>query len=224
MAEASVASDVSAELTGFADREVHWGRSSRMNDLEAMMWRAEADPMLRSHGLVLNLLERAPDWDRLVDAHEWGVRRVPRLAARVVDDPARLGPPEWVPAEVDLAYHLRRAVLPAGADEEDVLAVADAMMMAPFDPARPLWEAMLVEGLPGGRAAYLIKLHHALADGKGFVQLFDLLFSDRAETTADKYLPAADVAEGLDPVELSVRHALAGLQQAPGLLRRVARA
>ena len=42
--------------------------------------------------------------------------------------------------------------------------------MAPFDRARPLWEATLVEGLPDGRAAYLLKLHHSLADGKGLVQ------------------------------------------------------
>ena len=32
--------------------------------------------------------------------------------------------------------------------------------MTPFDRARSPWEAVLVEGLEGGRAAYFLKLHH----------------------------------------------------------------
>ena len=37
--------------------------------------------------------------------------------------------------------------------------------MAAFDPARPLWEVTLVEGIEGGEAALIIKLHHSLSDG-----------------------------------------------------------
>ena len=48
--------------------------------------------------------------------------------------------------------------------------------MTGFDRARPLWVFTLVEGLPDGRAAMLMKLHHALADGVGAVRLAPLLF------------------------------------------------
>src|SRR5699024_6389133 len=42
---------------------------------------------------------------------------------------------------------------------------------AAFDPARPLWEITLVEGLPERRAALVVKVHHALTDGVGGIQL-----------------------------------------------------
>jgi WS/DGAT/MGAT family acyltransferase len=44
----------------------------------------------------------------------------------------------------------------------------------PLDPQRPPWEALLVDGLKGGRAAYLFKPHHSLSDGLGLLQLLDL--------------------------------------------------
>ncbi len=42
-------------------------------------------------------------------------------------------------------------------------------MREPFDRARPQWGLALVRGLAGGRAAIVIKVHHAIADGVGFV-------------------------------------------------------
>jgi diacylglycerol O-acyltransferase / wax synthase len=209
--------------SGFADPRPEWGAGEAMSDFEAMMWRAEADPRLRSHGVVLNLLERAPDFERLYAAHEWGVRRVPRLRARVVDDPLHLGPPAWVATDVDLGYHLRRVTLPDGGKFADALGLAEAMAMAPFDPARPLWDALLVEGLADGKAVYILKLHHSLADALGFMQLFDLLFSDRPEHTPDKAAPEEEPPEELDAYELAARRALDGALHAPGWAVRVAR-
>ena len=43
--------------------------------------------------------------------------------------------------------------------------------MADFDLARPLWRVTLLEGLQGGRAALIVKLHHAIADGQGAMML-----------------------------------------------------
>ncbi len=42
-------------------------------------------------------------------------------------------------------------------------------MREPFDRAQPQWGLALVRGLAGGRAAIVIKVHHAIADGVGFV-------------------------------------------------------
>ena len=58
-----------------------------MNPLETAMWRgggrrpAAAQPTSR----LLELLEPAPDWERLRAAHEWASRMVPRMRQRVVE-------------------------------------------------------------------------------------------------------------------------------------------
>ena len=52
-----------------------------------------------------------------------------------------------------------------------MVALARNAVMTAFDHARPLWEFTLVEGLAGGRAAMVMKMHHALTDGIGGMQL-----------------------------------------------------
>jgi diacylglycerol O-acyltransferase len=172
-----------------------WGVDPSLNDVEALMWKAEASPKLRSAGVFVDLLDREPDWDRLVAAHEWAIGLVPRLRQRVVDDPLRIGPPTWVMDEgFDLGYHLRRVRVPEPATFDEVLTVAQALAMSPLDRARPLWEAVLVEGLADGRAAYLLKLHHSLTDGQASIQLFDLLHSSTPEPSPDKPRSTKEVA------------------------------
>jgi WS/DGAT/MGAT family acyltransferase len=162
-----------------------------MSDMEALMWRCETSPRLRSGGVLLEMLDRLPGWERFLATHEWAVSVVPRLRDRVVDDPLLVATPEWVPDDgFDLAYHVRRMRLPDGGGVDDLLAIAQVMAMAPFDRARPLWEAVLVEGLPEGRAAYLLKLHHSLLDGAALIQLFDILHPDRPKLAPDP-APAA---------------------------------
>src|ERR1700759_814505 len=133
-----------------------WGAEPVMSDMEALMWRSEASPRLRSGGVIVDLLHTTPDWDRLVASHEWAVALIARLRQRVVEDPLRLAPPAWeIDDGFDLGYHLRRGRVPAGGTLDDALTMAEVLAMAPFPRARPLWEAVPVEGLPGARAAYL---------------------------------------------------------------------
>ena len=47
-----------------------WGGPADMSAWEALMWRAEADPRTRSTGVLLEILDGEPDWDRLVAAHD----------------------------------------------------------------------------------------------------------------------------------------------------------
>jgi WS/DGAT/MGAT family acyltransferase len=194
-----------------------------MSDIEALMWRAEVDPRLRSDGVVLDLLDGAPDWDRLVEAHEWSTRRAPRLRQRVLEDALHLGPPAWVTTDLDLGYHLSRVRLADGAGLEELLEVAAVLHMAPFDTARPLWQAMLVEGLPDGKAAYLLKFHHALADGTGAIQLFDLLHGHQAAPTAGKVALPRPPADGLTGAELAARRTGELIRGSAGAVTRLAR-
>ncbi|MEV4701780.1 wax ester/triacylglycerol synthase domain-containing protein [Actinoplanes sp. NPDC049316] len=164
-----------------------WHAEDRMNELESYLWRSERHPRRSSTISVLMMLDTAPDWDRLHAAHEWATELVPRMRQRVLEPAVPVGPPAWVPDRAfDLDYHLRRVRLPAPGGTAEVLAYAQSAAMTPFDRTRPLWEGTLIEGLPDGRAAYFLKLHHTLTDGPGGVQLVSLLQSRRREHTDDK--------------------------------------
>ncbi len=70
------------------------------------------------------------------------------------------------------------------------------MSLTDFDHNRPLWEAALVEGLPGGQAAFLLKLHHSIADGQATVMMGLSLFEFGPEPDPNEPLaPQAPEAE-----------------------------
>src|ERR1700733_374154 len=130
-----------------ADGLRDWGAAKEMTPFEALMWRSESDPVLRSHVTAIEILDCVPDWDRLVGAHEWATSVVARLRQRVVEPLLPVGPPVWVDdGEFELAYHLRRVGLPSPGGLRQLLDLAQAFAMAPLDASRPQWEAILVEG------------------------------------------------------------------------------
>jgi hypothetical protein len=142
---------------------------------EAVMWRAEGDLRTRSTGVVVEILDSEPDWQRLRDAHEQLTLRIPRLRERVVEPLLPLVPPAWSPdPHFDLDYHLQRVGVAGEGTDDDLFTLAAATAARPFDPNRPPWEATLVTGLQGGRAGYLLKIHHSMSDGLGLIQLMEL--------------------------------------------------
>ena len=158
----------------------------RLGASDSVLWDIEKDPVLRSTITAVALLDRVPDWERLQRRLHHGSQLVPRLRQRVVVPPLRVGAPRWVDDHrFDLDYHLRRVrapEAPAGADPlRAALDVAQALSLAPFDRARPLWEFTLVEGLPGGRAAFVQKVHHTVTDGVGGVRLALMLVDQEAD-------------------------------------------
>ena len=170
-----------------------WGGPPRMNASEALMWRAEGDLRTRSSGLLLELLDTAPDWDRFLAAHDRATRAIPRLRDRVVEPLLPVVPPTWVPdTRFDLSYHVQRIRLPEPGTPRQLLDYAGQLASRPLDPNRPPWEAALVEGLAGGGAAYLLRLHHAMSDGLGIVQLLGMAHS-RTATPGGNRLPSAEL-------------------------------
>jgi WS/DGAT/MGAT family acyltransferase len=180
-----------------------WGRTREMSPFEALMWRAEADPRLRSTVTAVYLLDRAPDWERLVEAHEWATRLIPRARQKVVEPPLQLGAPTWVTdSDFDLDFHLRRLPAPSPGTLDQALGLAEELAMAPFDRSRPPWQAMLIEGLEGGRAAYVFKVSHSVTDGLGGIQLLMAVHSRRREPTPDKPLPDPPEPERTSPLSV----------------------
>jgi diacylglycerol O-acyltransferase len=143
-----------------------------MSDAEAIMWTVEKDPALRVDFTNVTIVERAPDAKRLRAKVERAVDEIPRLSHRVVTPPLRIAPPEWRPDyDFDLDYHLRTVAVPAPGGLRQLLDLAATVAASPLDRSRPLWEFTVVEGLEGGRAAILQKVHHTITDGVGGVKL-----------------------------------------------------
>ena len=169
-----------------------WSRSTHLNELETTMWRSERHPEQSSTIAALLILDRAPEAERLAAAHAWAAELVPRVRQRVVEPLLPTGPPAWVnDNDFDLGYHLRRQLIWPGSERKALLGMVRTLLLTPFDRRRPLWEATLIEGLAGGRAAYLLKAHHSLADGVGMIQLLSGLNSRTRGHIADKPVTAA---------------------------------
>jgi WS/DGAT/MGAT family acyltransferase len=192
-----------------------------MTPFESLMWRVEADPRLRSTMTAVYLLDQAPDWDRMVAAHEWASRMIPRARQRVVEPPFGLGAPTWVVDDAfDLSFHLRRLALPPPGTLRQLLDLAATDAMASFDRSRPPWRASLVEGLEGGKTAYVLKLHHSITDGQGGTQLVGLLHSRTREPSPQKPMPDPVAAESTSRTSVMAEQAVGNLLSAPGALLR----
>lgn len=101
---------------------------------------------------------------------------IPRYRQRVHPVPFGLGRPVWVDdPHFDIKYHLRRAGLPAPADDKTFAELVAQLMSQPLERDRPLWEITLVEGLRDDRWALVFKVHHAMVDGVSGVGLLSAI-------------------------------------------------
>jgi diacylglycerol O-acyltransferase len=145
---------------------------SRLSGPETLMWRMEADPVLRSSFALICLLDAPPDQARLRRRLERVVEGAPRLRQRIEAPLAPVLGPEWVEdSAFDLDYHLRRVALPHPGTKRQLFDLATLWANDPFDPVRPLWEMLVVEGMRRGRGALLARMHHAVTDGMGGLAL-----------------------------------------------------
>lgn len=207
------------------DERLHWGEAREMNALETLMWRVEIDPRLRSTITGIEILDCTPDWERFLAAAEWGTRMAPRFRQKVVEPALGIGNPCWVnDPDFDLHYHVRRMRLPEHGGWRALFAAAEQVAMTPFDRARSPWESYLFEGLPGGRAAHMLKMHHATTDGMGSVQLFSQLHSRTRESNPLKPQPPLPLPERQTPVGLLLEQLARDAQAVPGLVQDAAAA
>jgi len=176
----------------------------RMGDSDALTWTIERDPLLRSTIVSVWLLDRMPDLDRARAKVERTALAVPRLRQRVAEDPFGVAPPRWEDdPHFDLAYHVRRAGAPGKGTLRDLLDLAEPVAMQAFDRDRPLWEMTLVEGLEGGQAGVILKIHHAMSDGVGLVRMTAGLIERSRDAEPDDEPPPAPgpLAEPWSPMD-----------------------
>jgi WS/DGAT/MGAT family acyltransferase len=100
------------------------------------------------------------------------------IAGRVIAHaPLRIGEDRWAQVDaVDIDAHIHHRVVPAPGDLSALMETVLQVSGAPLDRRRPLWEAWYLTGLADGRAALVLRLHHAVIDGMGMIALQQLLF------------------------------------------------
>jgi WS/DGAT/MGAT family acyltransferase len=201
---------------------------SRLSDGEALMWKAERDPVLRSSFLTVTLCERPLDLERFRRRMAGVVEAVPHLRQRVAEHP--LGAPTWVDdAAFDLDHHVRSSSLSPPGSDRQLLELAADLFEDAFDPARPLWTFLVVDGLSGGRGALLAKLHHTITDGVGGIRMSGM-FIDLAPDQEEPSLsppppPPAGERRGSSlpgPLAALVEGPLTGLRRGLDLARSAA--
>lgn len=210
-------------MTTNGDPAASWGGPAELSAWETVMWRAEGDHRTRSAGVVIEILDREPDWSRLVAAHERLAQRIPRLRERVAEPPLPVVAPAWSPdPHFDHGYHLQHIRLPEGGSIDDLYSIAGVLAARPLDLQRPPWEAMLVDGLPNGQAAYLLKGHHSLTDGLGMLQLLDLTHGHSPEPGGEHTAPETPQRGTPSPSHLLVSRLVSRITGAPPQFAREA--
>ena len=186
--------------------------TSELEPFDYLMFRGESDPRQRTAMASVALLDRSPGVDAVRAAFDRASRVVLRLRQRVVAPALPVANARWVvDADVDLTYHVRVVRAPAPGGLREVLDLATAMTSAPLDTARPLWEAVLVEGVDvdGAEAALIMKVSHSLTDGAGalelLLQLYD--FERDADRGPMRPLPVPEDHTPTDLVRAAVRQA-----------------
>ena len=77
-----------------------------------------------------------------------------------------------------------------------LLDLGTLITLDPFDRTRPLWQFTVVEGLRGGKAALVSKMHHTITDGEGGMQM-SLQYLDFDRDAPD---PPAVEPESVEPM------------------------
>jgi WS/DGAT/MGAT family acyltransferase len=197
-----------------------------MSDAEGLMWRLEKDPHLSSTFGTVMLLDRAPDFDLFRRRMERTAIAIPRLRQRVLPSAANLSPPTWVDdPDFDIDLHVRRIACPKPGTLRQVLDLASLIVADPFDRTRPLWQFIVVEGLRGGKAALIQKMHHTITDGERGVDLslqyLDFERDAPAPPPIDPETVERAEAPQASPAE-TIRELVAGTMRIPiGIARQV---
>jgi diacylglycerol O-acyltransferase len=186
---------------------------------------ASGDPTMRSTVMAATILESSPDWARLRARVERLTLMVPALRMRPLFGVLGLSAPRLaIDPNFDLDVHLHRYRVPEGTGWQALLDDARRMSLTDFDRNRPLWEAVLVEGLPEGRTAFVLKLHHSIADGQATVLMGLALFEFGPDPDPNEApAPDAPAAEDVGLRDITAANISDTLRRGTGLAQSLVR-
>lgn len=197
------------------------GLPQKLNGIDTLLHRGEANPRTRSGIMGVELLDVTPDWEQFRAVFEQASRKVLRLRQKVVMPTLPTASPRWVvDPDFNLDFHVRRVRAPEPGTLRQVLDLAEVALQTPMDITRPLWTATLVEGLADGRAATILHLSHAVADGVGTVEMFANIYTLERDTPVGELAPlpipqdlsATDLMKlGINRLPMKITNSVLGL-------------
>ena len=159
-------------------------RPERLSASDMSSLLAERGPIHVNVGAALILEGDPPTLDELLEHVESRLALVPRFRQRVQATPLQITNPVWADDPgFDLEWHVRHVALPRSGSTDQLRELVGRVMSTPLDLERPLWQLYLVEGLEGGRHAYISKTHHALVDGVSAVDVGTIMLDPNPEGT-----------------------------------------
>jgi WS/DGAT/MGAT family acyltransferase len=201
-----------------------WGQ--KLAGWNASVWRTSVGSVtMRSAILGIFLLDSTPDIAALQDRMDRVTRWFPALRQRVVEPIGSIGQPRMViDPHFDISFHTTRYALPKPGSWEQLLRHARRQSLHDFDRDRPLWRATLVEGLEGDRAAVLLMVHHAIADGQGSVMMLAGMVDWAVDASpSGEPLPPEPAPGRTDPITATLAAVGSAAKRAGGLGARAVR-
>jgi diacylglycerol O-acyltransferase / wax synthase len=105
-------------------------------------------------------------YERIRSLWQERLPRVPSMRQKLAIVPFKLGRPFWVnDPDFDLDRHVHRVCPESELDERSLAELVGEIDSRPLRRDRPLWEMWVVEGLPRGFIALVVKMHHSIIDG-----------------------------------------------------------
>lgn len=195
----------------------------RLSGMDAMFLSMEGATTWPQHTLGLMILDPSSvpgfGFDTLRNHVQSRLEYLPQFRRRIQEVPFRLAKPVWVDdPDFRLDAHLHRAALPAPGGPAELAEIIGVILARPLDRRLPLWEGWYLEGLEGGRVAFVAKTHHAMVDGVSGAGLSDVL----CDVTPEPVQPAAENVDSQpaprrSSVELLARGALSAVVSPPKL-------
>lgn len=144
---------------------------------------AERGPVNMAVGGVLVFESgRGLDYDAVVERLRTRLHLIPRYRQRLASPVPGVAQPEWVDDEhFDLRWHVRHVALPPPGGDAELAAFVGSEFSRKLDRDRPLWELNVVEGLARRRVALVPRMHHALVDGIGAIDVGTVLLDPSPE-------------------------------------------
>lgn len=189
-----------------------------LSGLDATFLYAET-PTTPMHVIATVIVEGPIDFAALITRIESRLPAMPPFRRRLVEMPLGLGHPGWIEdPDFDVREHVTRVPADEPGDDRALEQVVARFARRRLDRARPLWEAIVVDGLSVDRSALVVKAHHAAVDGVSGAAMLLHLFDRPAAESGGVAEPGDRREPGREPSGAEyLRHGLYRLRERPRL-------
>ncbi|MFT3660036.1 MAG: wax ester/triacylglycerol synthase family O-acyltransferase [Gordonia sp. (in: high G+C Gram-positive bacteria)] len=141
---------------------------------------------------------------------------LPYLRRRITNSLTNVDHPVWVEDDdFRIERHVHRIAVPSPGRIEEVSQMCSHLIGQQLDRKKPLWDLWVMEGMAGGRIAFMLRMHHALVDGATVADLLGDLATESADPPPLDPEQAAITAGAAPRAEMAVGGAFNFFVQRP---------